>query len=76
LRYPYRNHLPPGAAQFGEQAVRNLKTLAGGLAISLAMITPAFAQAGGMTEPSDLSLLALGVIGVVLGQRGARKAAR
>ncbi len=56
--------------------MRNLKTLAGGLAISLAMITPAFAQAGGMTEPSDLSLLALGVIGVVLGQRGARKAAR
>jgi hypothetical protein len=26
-----------------------------------------------LTEPSDLSLLALGVVGVVLGQRGARK---
>lgn len=44
-----------------------------GLIVSILSVQPALAQSGVVTEPSDLSLLALGVIGVVLGQRGARK---
>jgi hypothetical protein len=53
--------------------MRVLNCLATGVVASLAVVQPAFAQSGVLTEPSDLSLLALGVIGVVLGQRGARK---
>jgi len=53
--------------------MRMIKNLAAGLVVSLVLSQPAFAQSGLVTEPSDLSLLALGVIGVVLGQRGARK---
>ena len=53
--------------------MRMLKNLTAGIVISLVLSQPVFAQSGAMTEPSDLSLLALGVIGVVLGQRGARK---
>jgi hypothetical protein len=56
--------------------MRVFRNLAAGIAVSLATVTPAFAQSGLMSEPSDLSLLALGVLGVVLGQRGARKSAR
>ncbi|MBS0254188.1 MAG: hypothetical protein JSS36_02990 [Proteobacteria bacterium] len=44
--------------------------------LSLLIATPAFAQSGAMlSEPSDLSLLTLGLVGVVLGQRAARKRA-
>jgi len=53
--------------------MRVLKNLAAGILVSLVLSQPALAQSGVMTEPSDLSLLALGVIGVVLGHRGARK---
>ena len=53
--------------------MRKLTNLASAIAVSLLAAQPAFAQSGVMTEPSDLSLLALGLIGVVLGQRGARK---
>jgi hypothetical protein len=57
----------------GEDTMRVLHNLIAGIIISLAVAQPAFAQSGVLTEPSDLSLLALGVVGVVLGQRGARK---
>ena len=56
--------------------MRALQTLSAGVLVSLALCQPAFAQSGVMTEPSDLSLLALGIVGVVLGQRGARKRLR
>jgi len=53
--------------------MRTVKNLAAGIVVSLVLCQPAFAQSGMMAEPSDLSLLALGVVGVILGQRGARK---
>ncbi len=53
--------------------MRVFKNMTVGIGISLLLSQPVLAQSGGLTEPSDLSLLALGIIGVVLGQRGARK---
>ena len=50
--------------------------LATATTVSLLMASPAFAQSGvGLAEPSDLSLLTLGVVGAVLGHRAARKRA-
>jgi hypothetical protein len=56
-----------------ESKMRVLTTVTAGIVASLLMAQPAFAQSGVLTEPSDLSLLALGVVGLVLGRRGARK---
>ena len=51
-----------------------IQRLATATTVSLLIATPAFAQSGGLlAEPSDLSLLTLGVVGAVLGHRAARK---
>ncbi len=56
--------------------MRLINRLATAALVTLTLATPAFAQSGaGLTEPSDLSLLTLGIVGVVLGQRAARKKA-
>jgi len=56
--------------------MRVVKSLAAGIVISLVLSQPVLAQSGIASEPSDLSLLALGVIGVIVGHRGARKRTR
>lgn len=53
--------------------MRAVTMMTAAIAASLLLAQPAFAQSGIVSEPSDLSLLALGIVGVVLGQRGARK---
>jgi|APCry1669189472_1035225.scaffolds.fasta_scaffold100723_1 hypothetical protein len=53
-----------------------IQRLATATTVSLLIATPAFAQSGALlAEPSDLSLLTLGVVGAVLGHRAARKRA-
>ena len=53
-----------------------IQRLATAATVSLLIATPAFAQSGAiLSEPSDLSLLTLGVLGTLLGHRVARKSA-
>lgn len=47
--------------------------LSAGLFVSLLASQPALAQSGLVSEPSDLSLLVLGIVGLLLGRQGARK---
>ncbi len=54
--------------------MRSIKFITAGLIASAILAQPAFAQAGVLAEPNDLSLVALGMLGVFLGQRAARKA--
>jgi hypothetical protein len=53
--------------------MRQLTLIWSALVISLILTAPAFAQGVAVADPSDLSLVALGLMGIYLGHKGSRK---
>lgn len=59
---------------FGVTAIRTIRLAALGAGASLALASPAWAQAiASIPEPTDLALFGLGVMGVIIGRQGSRK---
>ncbi len=58
----------------GVAAIRTIRLAALGAGVSLALASPAVAQAiASIPEPTDLALFGLGVMGVIIGRQGSRK---
>ncbi|HVR89880.1 MAG TPA: PEP-CTERM sorting domain-containing protein [Novosphingobium sp.] len=61
-------------ADRGENRIRLTSRLAAAAVAGLAFATPALAQSTtAIPEPTDLALFGLGVLGLIIGRRGARR---